>query len=991
VRNGGYHVLTETRRTQIFLTTEHTHKIMSNLKPWREIAHPRADVLGGTFQQSEFAADLSAVAAGNAPEEYCDAEKFFARTFITAGMAELLTAVSRRLHGRGGEPVVQLKTSFGGGKTHTLLAVWHLARRECALSQLKDVPALIDKAGLSDAPKANVAVLDGTALAPAQPRQHGGTTVKTLWGELAWQLGGAEAFARVAESDAAGTSPGKDVLREVLVAAAPCVVLLDELVAYTRQFANGAALAGGTFESNMSFVQALTEAVKQVPNAVLLASLPEGDREAGGERGAEALKTLEHIFGRVEAIWRTTTEQEAFEIVRRRLFEDVGDDAARDDVCDAFAALYRKEKAKLPLEVSSEDYRRRLAASYPIHPEVFDRLYQDWAELATFQRTRGVLKLAARAIFQLWKEGSADALIMPSSLPLGGAGVEDEFARHLSSGWSSVIAHDIKGEADTVDGRVPRFGEQLAARRVARTLFLGTAPSSVAMRHGAARGLSEARVLLGCLQPGQGVAAVFTDALAELANKCFYLYAEERRYWFDTFPTLRRVMEERRRQINEHDVMAKIEWLLGRFGRPSGFDGAHVFVSHADVPDDERLRLVFLPADAFYSAKEERASGDMIRSFLRQHGSTPRNFPNRLLFVATEVSAANRLREGVKTALAWKQLGEEAKGGRLTVTVSQQTQITNETAAAENALPRAAREAWRWLLCPAQHDPKATMPEIEAAKLDAAAGSFPDTVSRVCEENEWVISRWSPVHLRDQVLRKWYWQGEQSAVRALVVLADMSRYLYLPRLRDRSVFEHTVAAGAVSRDFFGLARGTRQDGDATKYDGFTFGCGAFIQVDNTLLLLAPETAAQIAADAAAAKAAAEQDALRKNGGAGGTNEGNNGLGGASLTAGGTGVAAPAGGTGVQPPPPPVEKNWRHFHGSAVLPSTAAAKIKFGEIYDEVIAHLAKNPNANVRVTLEIAADFSGVSGGAGKETKRTVETNTSALRFAHAEWEEGHP
>jgi len=318
-----------------------------SLKPWREVAIPHEDVLKGTFQQSEFAADISAVHAGKAPREYQDAAAFFERTYITEGMRLLLSQVSQRLSGKGGEPVIQLQTAFGGGKTHTMLAVLHLASRRCPLSDLQGIPTLIDKAGLMDVPQSRVAVIDGTAHAPGQAWKHGKTTVKTLWGELAWQLGGTDGFALVKDADASGTSPGKDVLRQLLEAYAPCVVLMDELVAYIRQFVDGAPLSGGTYDSNISFVQALTEAVKLVPTAVVLASLPESDTEAGSSRGVGSLKALEKTFGRVQALWKPVATEEAFEIVRRRLFESINDLSARDAVCRAFADTYIAEGSKL--------------------------------------------------------------------------------------------------------------------------------------------------------------------------------------------------------------------------------------------------------------------------------------------------------------------------------------------------------------------------------------------------------------------------------------------------------------------------------------------------------------------------------------------------------------------------------------------------------------------------------------------------------------------
>jgi len=279
---------------------------MNHLKPWREIAEPHEDVLKGTFQQAEFAADLSRVHEGTATAEYQNSALFFQRTFITEGMRLLLDSVVKRLAGKGGDPVIQLQTAFGGGKTHTMLAVYHLAQGQAPASELPGVPAILDTAGVTELPRARIAVLDGIKASPNQPalRQDGAVqqTIRTLWGELAWQLGKADGYALVAEADASGTSPGKAVLETLLARYAPCVILIDELVAYVRQFEDGKTLSGGSFDSNLSFVQALTEALKAVPTAVLLASLPESQKELGSQQGVKALDALAHYFGRVQAL-----------------------------------------------------------------------------------------------------------------------------------------------------------------------------------------------------------------------------------------------------------------------------------------------------------------------------------------------------------------------------------------------------------------------------------------------------------------------------------------------------------------------------------------------------------------------------------------------------------------------------------------------------------------------------------------------------------------
>src|SRR5882672_11754553 len=224
----------------------------------------------------------------------------------------------------------------------------------------------MDQAGLKDVPQARVAVLDGNAYAPGQPWQHGTQSIRTLWGELAWQLGGEEAFALVQASDTTGTSPGKDVLSRLLETYAPCVVLMDELVAYVRQFQEGQPLSGGSFDSNLSFIQALTEACKLVPNAMLLGSLPESEVEAGSQRGVAALRALEKTFGRIQALWKPVATEEAFEIVRRRLFEPVRDEKARAAVCRGSADGCCAEGGRLPSDTRGGQPDARCWQGYPM-------------------------------------------------------------------------------------------------------------------------------------------------------------------------------------------------------------------------------------------------------------------------------------------------------------------------------------------------------------------------------------------------------------------------------------------------------------------------------------------------------------------------------------------------------------------------------------------------------------------------------------------------
>lgn len=931
------------------------------MKPWREIAVPHRDVLEGTFQQSEFAADISAVHAGKATKEYQDATAFFERTFITEGMRLLLTQVAQRLAAKGGEPVIQLQTAFGGGKTHTLLSVYHLATRRGSLSDLVGIPDLLDKAGLMDVPKARVVVLDGNARAPGQPWKHGKQEIHTLWGELAWQLGGSEAFALVKESDLTGTSPGKEVLAGLLSEYAPCVLLIDELVAYVRQFPEGKMLSGGSYDSNLSFVQALTEATKLVPNAIVLASLPESEVEAGSQRGAAALRALEKTFGRVQALWRPVATEEAFEIVRRRLFEPVRDTKSRDVVSRAFADAYVAEGAKFPTETQETRYYDRIVQAYPIHPEIFDRLYEDWTTIDGFQRTRGVLKLMAKVIYRLWKDDNKDLLILPGSLPLHDGSSRNELTYYLPAGWDAVIERDIDGdraETTELENKEPRFGQVGAARRVARSLFLASAPSSVATAI-SIRGIDRARVLLGCLQPGQA-SSVYSDALNRLADRLHYLNSsgdktqDTTRFWFDTRANLRREMEDRKRRFDDKtDVRGKIAEALKRgVGNATFFDGVHIFTPNGDVPDDSALRLVVLPPESWYSREESRLAFDSALECIRNNGPKPRHRANRILFLAADQGSISRLTDAARVALAWGSIVDDVKDGRLNIDRLQETQAKKELESAEQVLPRAARECYKWLLCPLQETPTAAKPTIEAFPVNTTGGSVGSEIERVCVENELVITTWSPIHLRAKLIEL-YWKDGKSMAGAMAFWEDTLRYLYLPRLKNRDVLAQAIYNGASSRDFFGTAYG--QNGDS--FEGFQIG-SASVQFDDTLLLIEPQSALVYEEKTRPAPALVPAPGQPT-------------------------VPAPA---HTSPPavvPTGTPPRFRSFHGTADVPA-ATAKMRLVQIADEIVSVLASDPNGNVRIVLEIAADFPD---GAKDTVTRAVKENAKTLGLKSADWE----
>ncbi|KAB1590307.1 ATP-binding protein [Burkholderia cepacia] len=948
------------------------------LKPWREIAEPHSDVREGKFQQAEFAADLSRVHAGTANAEYQNPKLFFQRTFITEGMRLLLDSVVKRLAGEGGDPVIQLQTAFGGGKTHTMLAVYHLAKGETTASDLQGVPTILDAAGVTDLPKARIAVLDGVDLLSlaSKPRIHAGGSVRTLWGELAWQLGGEAGYARVKEADLTGTAPGKAELADLLAASSPCVILIDELVRYVSQFEEGKTLSGGTYDTQLSFVQALTEALKAVPTAVLLASLPFADREAGSQQGVKALRALEHYFGRVQALWKPVATEEAFEIVRRRLFTNINDKLAMESVCRTFADYYATNREDFPQETQDSKYLDRLIHAYPIHPEVFDRLYEDWSTLDNFQRTRGVLKLMAKVIHRLWKDGNNDPLIMPGSIPLMDADTRNEAIYYLPQGWDPVVERDVDGERSEtweIENKDTRFGSVQACRRTARAIFLGSAPST---SNQGVRGIDLERVILGAAQPGQQV-SLFKDALRRLGDRLHYLNQANNRFWLDTRPNLRREMEERKRRFQDkEDVFPAVRDRVQRGFANGFFGGIHIFTGSGDVPDDWMLRLVVLPPDAAFSRSGQSLAIELATEILRKRGDQPRFKQNRLIFVAADYDSVSRLKDHVRSYLAWRSIVNDYKDNRIVLDNLMAKQAQASLEQAEETVRRMIRETYKWLLTPVQEArPGKGISEIlwEHFTLNPGAQNWSQEIERVLKENELLISEWAPIHLA-RVLKDWFWKEDIKEVGALSVWQQSCQQLYLPRLKDDNVFFNTMAAGVESREFFAIAQG-KEDG---RYVGFSYGKRTSLVMDSSLLLIEPITAAAYMEQLRAAEEASRAQAASSTSG-GATNS-------MSMNGSGTSAAGTAAGSIVHEEVGAASQSVKkHFYGSIDLDPILAKK-QFSDLVDEVVQQFTLRPGVKVKIAVEIQAESST---GFDDGLQRAVKENSNVLKFKSAEFEAG--
>ena len=796
-------------------------RLTTDLAPWRTVIRPNPDVARGTFQEAEFAADLQQVHDGRADAtQYGNPVSFFNHTYITPGIRTLLVNTLKRLSGNGGDPVIQTKTGFGGGKTHSLIALYHLVNSTDALTNpsgngqseqtYNEIRGILEEAGLdpSIGVQARIAVLDGTYLSPTDAdKTPDGDPLNTLWGAMAYQLGGQDAYDLVGQAARQGTAPGGAQLDQLFAHVGPCVILIDELVAYTRN-------VGNAQDSILTFVQALTQAVRRNSNTALVVTLPESSVEAGSEAGMEALNRLEHLLGRIEAVWEPLETNEAFEVVRRRLFGNDIDEAEKDRTCEAFAAMYSRARNEYPREAGEQHYLERLRACYPIHPEIFDRLYLDWSSITQFQRTRGVLRMMANCVSRLYLDNDSSPLIMPANLTLSDTSLANEFVRLLGSQWGPVLSEvdSNNSRTDNIDRASQRFGEVGgAARRIARTIFLGSSGS------GAVKGIDARQIRLGVVQPKHGI-AVYNDALGQISGDLYYLYSSEGRYYFHAEENLNKVATDRAaalsgRDINYH-IVAQLQEAVGR--RP---DVIVCPANSGDVPDADAVRLVLLLPDMSLPsrASEKDDAEPEVQRILQYCGDNPRVRRNTLLFLTARKDEIRDLNNRVKTFLAWHSIVngerriENLSGDRL-------KQAQSSLRAAEAEVRTALVRAYRWAIAPVQDDPQKAEYRLAVSQVDDTDGEIINNAFDKFIGDEALVEHISPSALAT-MLKQYVWNNpnHQDHISIDALWDMMTSYMYMHRLRSRAVLQHCIEQG-VPDGAFGYAESYNED----QYEGMRF-------------------------------------------------------------------------------------------------------------------------------------------------------------------------
>jgi len=609
------------------------------------IAVPHEDILAGRLTMDVFAADLWEVHKGRAPDEYRDPVRFFQKTYQTEGLTHLLEVVEKRLRGEGGDPVIQIQTPFGGGKTHALIAMYHNASKW----------------------DANRVVVVGTPMAPTE----------TIWGLIAEQLTGSRADFEDS------TAPGREALRALLDDHQPLLILMDEVLEYATKAA-GVPVGSSTLSAQtLAFLQELTEAAGTLERVCLLITLPSSILEHYDEGAERLFRQMQKVAGRVEKIYTPVQEHEITQVIRRRLFSSIVEKQMHGVVGEFLD--YAVGESLLPSGMEPSQYRRRFEASYPFMPEVVDVLYQRWGSFTTFQRTRGVLRLLSLVVHAL-KERDLSYITL-ADFDLANQEIRRELLKHIGPEFDSVVAADITGEeagGRKVDGELGAAYQGLRlGTRVATTIFM------YSFSGGVERGATLAEVKRSATTLNNPTSVVGEAVELLKGHYLFYVQQQSGKYFFTNEPNINRILLTREENIEATAIAAEEETLLKE--RVGGRQ-LKVFLwptSDADIPDTPDLKLILL---------QER-DGALMQTILKQKGINPRVHCNTILFLVAMESERPVLETLIRKRLAYEMIEGDKT---LNLNPDQQKEIKDGLKKAQGDLAEAVRRTYRQLFIPAR-------------------------------------------------------------------------------------------------------------------------------------------------------------------------------------------------------------------------------------------------------------------------------------------------
>lgn len=642
------------------------------LKPWYTVIFPREDLRQGKpLDASEFAVHLDRIRDGRAPRDYQDPEQFFSRTYLTQNLKGLATEVVRRLSGESTETsaVFNLATQFGGGKTHALTLLYHLVRGGAKARNWPGVNPILTNARVDSIPQAATAVFVGTEFDSLTGRGgNDGTPLrKTPWGEIAFQLGGEEAFAKVAEHEANFIEPKGDVIRAFLPKDRPCLILLDEIINYVSTYRRL-----GYHNSFYNFLQALSEVARSEERVVLVVSIPASELEYTSEDEADEQR-FKKMLDRLGKAFIMSAKSETSEIIRRRLFEWEGLPDDSHKVITAYTDWIVAHRYQLPSWFPVDQPQEALAATYPLHPMVISVFERKWQDLPRFQQTRGVLRLLALWVSRAYQEGFnkklPDPLIGPGTAPL-----EDPLFRAAvfeqlgHTRLEASVTTDICGKEDSHAVSLDKHDVETIKnarlhQKVATVIFF----ESNGGQSRPEATLPEIRLAVG--EPGLDIGNIET-VLEALSTTAYYLSYEGNHYRFSPSPNLNKIFADRRASVPIPRIKERLqEEVRDSFPRIQGLEFCFFPERNNQIPDQPAITFVITSPD---QPMQEPMTLELIEAMTREYGTRARRFKNALVWIIAEDNGL--LKDAARKALAWEKVDEEKFELRLNDT--QKTQLS---------------------------------------------------------------------------------------------------------------------------------------------------------------------------------------------------------------------------------------------------------------------------------------------------------------------------
>ncbi len=638
------------------------------LKPWYDVVKPRVDLREGKSQDaSEFAVHLDRVRDGTGRADYADPEQFFAKTFLSANLLDLAAQAVRRMSGETSHtsPVFNLATNFGGGKTHSLTLLYHLAKHGSASHGWVGVQQIREKAMVPAVPKAQVAVFVGTEFDSLAGRGAAGEPKRfTPWGEMAWQLGGAAGFALVKEHDEKRSAPGGDVIRKIVPEDEPCLILMDELMNYMSRYRRE-----GLNEQLYDFIMNLTGAMN--PKSVLVVSVPASlDLEMTTADVAD-YNRLTKMLDRVGKAMTMTAGAETSEIIRRRLFEwdtrALGADGKvmlpekAKDACHEYARWVTEHAQQLPGSIPPEHARAHFEACYPFHPSVLSVFQRKWQALPKFQQTRGVLRMLAIWVSQAYdaayKKAHPDPLLTlgtaPFANPIFRAAVFEQLgSRALEAAVTTDVAGLKESHAVMLDQEsTEAVREERLHQKVATVVFF---ESNGGMVRSEAT-VPEIRLAVG--HPELDLGNIET-ALDALVDKGYYIIVEKKNYKFSLKENLNKRFTDKKASVKTPQAEELVKQEIQKvFAAREGLE--RVFFPEKSLQISDRPIITFVVGDLNHTMEDRTTTVQWADKMTRECGSSSRTFKSALIWVIAE--SGQPLLEEARKMLAWQAIEDDAE------------------------------------------------------------------------------------------------------------------------------------------------------------------------------------------------------------------------------------------------------------------------------------------------------------------------------------------